>query len=124
MLDVAELRALFPGLETRIYLNTAGMGLGSLPARQAYEQALDQWANGDGQLVSAQADRAAEESRGLFAAIVGADADEVALVPFASAAAGIVAAQLPAARTGDNVLVGDIEFSSNYFAWRLLEHKG
>ena len=37
---------------------------------------------------------------------------------------GLVAAQLNAAAPGENVVVGEREYSSNYFPWRQLEGKG
>jgi hypothetical protein len=38
----ANLQALFPGLAGMIYMNTATMNIGSLPASQAYERGLAQ----------------------------------------------------------------------------------
>jgi selenocysteine lyase/cysteine desulfurase len=65
-----------------------------------------------------------EDARALFAQIVGAGPDEVALVPAVSMAAGIVAANLPPATRGENVVVPANEFSSNYFPWLLLRDRG
>jgi cysteine desulfurase / selenocysteine lyase len=53
--------------------------------------------------------------------IVGAPAECVAIVPSVSAGAGIVAANLPPATRGENVVVAENEFNSNYFPWRLHE---
>jgi selenocysteine lyase/cysteine desulfurase len=41
-----------------------------------------------------------------------------------SSAAGLVAAQLGAAGRGENVVIGEREYSSNHFPWRQLAHKG
>lgn len=41
-----DLRALFPGLTSAIYMNTATVNIGSLPAWQAYEHGLEQWMKG------------------------------------------------------------------------------
>ncbi len=41
-----------------------------------------------------------------------------------SSAAGLVAAQLGPAAPGDNVVIGEREYSSNHFPWRQLERKG
>ena len=121
-MDLTALRALFPELERAVYLNTASMALGALPVRRAYERALAEWTAG--QFAWPEAERAADEARVLFARIVGADPDEVALVPSVSTAAGIVAAQLPPARPGANILVGDIEYCSNSYPWQLLAERG
>ena len=71
-----------------------------------------------------EAERAGEASRAVFAQIIGADADEIAIVPAVSTAAGIVAANLPPAKSGENVLVAGGEFTSNYFPWLLLQERG
>ena len=41
-----------------------------------------------------------------------------------SSAAGLVAAQFGTAAAGDNVVIGEREYSSNHFPWRQLERKG
>jgi selenocysteine lyase/cysteine desulfurase len=121
-MDVAEIRRLFPGLADTIYLNTATMAVGCEPAREAYEHAALCWSKG--RFDWPEAERAGEEARAAFAGIVGAHPDEVAIVPAVSAAAGIVAANLPPAKTGENVVVAESEFSSNYFPWLMLRQRG
>jgi selenocysteine lyase/cysteine desulfurase len=46
------------------------------------------------------------------------------LIASVSAAAGLVAAQFGPARSGQNVVIGEREYSSNHFPWRLLADKG
>ena len=58
------------------------------------------------------------------AALMGADASDVALIASVSAAAGLVAAQFGPGRAGQNVVIGEREYSSNHFPWRLLAGKG
>src|SRR5262245_26262736 len=118
----ADIRALFPQLRDTIYLNTATMGVGCAAARDALSAAIEQWTRGRFDWV--EAERAGEDARSLFAAMIGAHADEVAIVPAASTAAGLVSANLPPARPGENVVVAAHEFSSNYFPWLLLEQRG
>lgn len=118
----ADVRQLFPGLKNTIYLNTASMNVGSAPARAAYELALEQWSAG--RFDWTEAERAGEDARALFAEIIGATAGEIAIVPAVSTAAGIVAANLPPARPGENVVVAENEFASNYFPWLLLRERG
>jgi selenocysteine lyase/cysteine desulfurase len=112
----------FPGLEDTIYLNTATMGVGCRAARAAYERAVDQWSRGRFDWM--EAERAGEDARAVFAQIIGAEVDEIALVPAVSTAAGIIAANLPPAKHGENVVVAESEFSSNYFPWLLLRERG
>ena len=47
-MDAADIRQLFPGLKDTIYLNTATMNVGSAPAREAYELAVERWSAGRG----------------------------------------------------------------------------
>ena len=58
-----------------------------------------------------------ERARALFASMIGAEADSVALVPAASYGTAIAAANLvPAA--GQQILVLEDQFPSNYYVWR------
>jgi selenocysteine lyase/cysteine desulfurase len=122
MMNMAEIRALFPGLTGTIYLNTATMSAGSAPARAAYERAAERWSAG--RFDWTDAERAGEDARAMFAEIIGAQAADVAIVPAVSSAAGIVAANMPAAKAGENVVVAENEFTSNYFPWLLLRERG
>ena len=98
VLDLAEIRRLFPDLDGTTYLNTANMCVGCAPATEAYQGALSRW--GRGRFDWTEAERAGEDARASFAAIVGAEAEDVALLPAVSAAAGLVAANLPPAGPG------------------------
>ncbi|MCB5275834.1 putative cysteine desulfurase [Arthrobacter sp. SO5] len=60
----------------------------------------------------------------MFAEIIGATVEEIAIVPAVSTAAGIVAANLPSAQQGENIVVAGNEFTSNYFPWLLLRERG
>lgn len=122
VVDAAAVRALFPGLRDTIYLNTATLSMGCAPAREAYVRAADRWSTGTFDWT--ESERAAEDSRGVFAEIVGAQAEEIAIVPAVSVAAGIVSANLPPAKAGENVIVAENEFSSNFFPWLLLRDRG
>lgn len=121
-MNPAEIRTLFPGLRDTLYFNTSTMAVGSAPAREAYERALERWSAG--RLDWPEAERAGEVDRAMFARIVGASPEQVALVPAVSVAAGIVGANLPPGRAGENVVVAAHEFTSNYFPWVLLRERG
>src|SRR5205085_10217092 len=98
-MNVTLLRTLFPGLTNTTYLNTATMAIGNTAARAAFADAVERWSAGSFDWL--EAERAGEEARAHFAALVGAATDEVALVPAVSTAAGIVAANLPPAAPGE-----------------------
>jgi selenocysteine lyase/cysteine desulfurase len=121
-MDITALRHLFPALEQSIYFDTATMALGSTLARDAYARAVDDWSRGRFKWVMAE--EAGEQARAGFAGIVGAQKQDVAIVPTVSIAAGTVAANMPPAKRGENILVGAREFSSNYYPWLLLRERG
>jgi selenocysteine lyase/cysteine desulfurase len=58
------------------------------------------------------------------AALIGADPADIALIASVSAAAGMVAAQFGPAERNQNVVIGEREYSSNHYPWRLLAQKG
>ena len=120
--DIREARRLFPATTDRAYLNTAAVGLASRRLADTYHQLVDRWVeNGfdwrDGE-------RAANAARAAAARLIGAGADDVALIPALSSAAGLVAAQLGPAPAGGNVVIGAREYSSNNFPWQQLSAKG
>ena len=121
-MNIEEARSLFPALTNITYFNTATMAVGCIPACKAYEKATADWSNGKFDWV--QAEQAGEDCRAIFAAIINASPDEIAIVPAVSTSAGIVAAQLGIAKPNDNILVADIEFSSNLFPWLSLKDLG
>ncbi len=118
-----EAARFFPGLAGIIYMNTASLSPGCEPAVEALKTAADEWAHG--RLDWPEAERAGEEARDLFGHLVNAAPGCVALVPAASAVAGLIAAHL-AHRfpQGGNVVVGAEEFTSNLYPWRVLETRG
>ena len=68
--------------------------------------------------------REAESVRRLFAGLIGATADDIAIVPATSYGMAVAAANLPVERRQE-VLVLESQFPSNYYAWhRLAETHG
>jgi cysteine desulfurase/selenocysteine lyase len=120
--DVTEARRLFPATAGRAYFNTAAVGLASHQLAQTYHAAVDEWATHG--LDFTRGEQAANEARVLAARLIGANPADVALIPSVSSAAGLVAAQLGEAAPGENVVIGEREYSSNHFPWRQLERKG
>lgn len=110
----------YEGTPTRGYLDSATYGLPPLSTLRAMEEALEGWRTGrrwrdweeDG-----------EECRSLFAGLVGARAEDIALVTTTSSAAGLVAASLEA-EAGSNVVLYERDFTSAMLPWRSLERRG
>jgi selenocysteine lyase/cysteine desulfurase len=97
-----------PGL---IYLDAATYGLPPQASVDALTRALHRWQDGTAEWI-AEWDREGETCRALFAQLIGARADEIALVPTVSAGVGMVAAGLA---PGTRVLVPEAEFTSVLF---------
>jgi selenocysteine lyase/cysteine desulfurase len=92
------------------WLNTASYGLPPRPTVEAVRRALLEWQRGAGPW--ADWDVSTGRARAAFARLVGAEADDVAVGSAVSQMLAPVAASLP---TGANVVVPDIEFTSNLF---------
>jgi selenocysteine lyase/cysteine desulfurase len=103
----------------RPYLNTASYGLPPRPAFEALQAALDEWRGGrtswEGWTGSVARARAS------FARLLGCDADDVAAGATVSELVGLVAASLP---DRAEVLVPELEFTSNLFPWLAQEGRG
>ena len=120
--DITEARRLFPATTGRAYFNTAAVGLASRRLAETYHAAVDEWVYARPRLL--RGERAANQARAAAARLIGADPADLALIPSVSSAAGLVAAQLGVAGAGENVVIGEREYSSNHFPWRQLAHKG
>ena len=120
--DICEARRLFPAAAGRAYFNTAAVGLASGRLADTYHEFIDEWtAIG---LDYHQGEQAAGHARSAVARLIGADACDIALIPSVSSAAGLVAAQFGPASPGENIVIGQREYSSNHFPWRQLAGRG
>ena len=122
VVDVRDARNLFPATATSAYFNTAAVGLASNDLTDAYHRYVDEWSEAG--LDYVRGEEAAEIARTSVAALMGADRSDIALIASVSAAAGLVAAQFGPAAGAQNVVIGEREYSSNHFPWRLLADKG
>ncbi len=120
--DVRNARALFPATDETAYFNTAAVGLGSRALAAALRAFIDDWLEHGLDFVRGEA--AGESARTSVAALMGADRSDIALISSVSAAAGLVAAQFGRAVRGQNVVIGEREYSSNHYPWRMLANKG
>jgi selenocysteine lyase/cysteine desulfurase len=114
-------RELFDIPEDIIYLNCANMSpqLRAVTAAglQAVRAKAAPWMLGARDWFSG-----AERLRALFARIVNADQESIALVPSVSYGIAIAAANVPVGR-GQSILLLDQEFPSNVYAWRALAER-
>ena len=104
----------------RGYLDTGTYGLPPRSSVEAVERALAGWR---GREAWRQWEEDGEACRALFAGLVGARPEDVALLPALSSAAGLAAASLRAG-PGDNVVLCEDDFTSTLLPWRGLESRG
>ncbi len=110
----------YEGIRTAGYLDTATYGLPPRATLGALERAVAGWREWEDWH---RWEEDGEACRALFGRLVGAHPEDVALLPALSAAAGIVAASLPAG-PGDNVVLYEEEFHSALLPWMPLESRG
>jgi selenocysteine lyase/cysteine desulfurase len=110
----------YEGGHTAGYLDTATYGLPPRSTLAALERALERWRGWEDWH---RWEEDGEACRAAFARILGARPREIAILPALSAAAGIVAASLPA-ESGTNVVCYEKEFHSALLPWLALERQG
>lgn len=117
-MNLEELRAQFPALQTYVWLNSATAPPAARPVSDAVRRTIDEWESGD--FAWRDWEGEAYQTRSSFADLIGADPDEVALASAVSYSASAVAASLPTGR----VVVGAREFRSNFYPWLALRERG
>jgi selenocysteine lyase/cysteine desulfurase len=109
-------RRLFSELRATAYLNHAAISPASDPVRAAARNALDELARQGSAAFSARlAEREALRSK--LARLLGADADEIALVPSTMYGLSALAVSFPW-RTGDRVIAFEGEYPTNVSVWQ------
>lgn len=111
-------RALFDIPDDVTYLNCASQSPLLRASVAAGEMGVSRKARPWGSLRD-DAAHEAEQARALFANLIGAMADDIALVPATSYGASVAAANLPIA-SNQKILVLEEQFPSNYYAWQHL----
>lgn len=111
------IRDLFSPAPGTIYLDAATYGLPPRPTIAALETALGDWQSGTAEW-QVDWDRVGEECRTIFATLIGATPDSIALIPTVSAGVGLVAASVA---PGSEILVPEEEFTSVLFPFLVAE---
>src|SRR5262249_62001317 len=117
-----EFRSRFPILERRVYVNSCSQGALSIDVEQGVRSYLESW-HDEGSPWERWVDQV-ERLRARFAASIGADTDEVAVMPSASAGINAVASALDFSGPRSHVVVGDFEFPTMAQVWLGEERRG
>ena len=114
-----DFRSIFPGAHEQVYLNVAARGLVPTTVRDVVAAYLDDCVAGTSDKDRLR--REVEETRGAFASMIGADADEVAITKNVSEGLNLFAASLPW-ESGDNIVIcPELEHPNNIYLWYNLE---
>jgi selenocysteine lyase/cysteine desulfurase len=118
----AEFRKRFPILTDRVYVNSCSQGALSVDVEEAIAAYLESWhrEGSPWELWVTQVNRL----RGRFAAAVGADEDEIAVVPSASAGINAVASALDFSGARSHVAMGPFEFPTMAQIWLAQQPRG
>ena len=117
-MNLGDQRDLFEVPEGISYLNCAYMGPQLRETREIGERSAGRKSR-PWEVTPAAFFEDAEEVRGLFARLVGGDADGVAIVPSVSYGMAVATANVPVGR-GERVLILEDQFPSNVYPWREL----
>ena len=121
-MTLPRFRARFPILTRLVYVNSCSQGALSLDVEaamaaftnswQTYGSPWDQWVG------------EVERLRSVFATSIGADADEVAVMPNASVAASAIATALAFDGGRRSVVLGEFEFPTMAHVWMAQQRRG
>jgi len=114
-LPLDRFRARFPILGRRVYVNSCSQGALSTDVETALTAFTESWHAGGSPWE--QWVEEVERLRTLVAATIGAEADEVAIMPSASVAIAAIATALPFDRSRHKVVLGEFEFPTMAHAW-------
>ena len=110
MMNIQRIREQFPVVRNRVFLNHAGVSPLSTPVLEAMQKHMGE--SCEFGATSADLDK----GRKLFAELIGAEPEEIALVPNTSTGLNTVANMLDYP-PGSNVVVTDLEFPSVVYPW-------
>jgi selenocysteine lyase/cysteine desulfurase len=122
VITLDSFRARFPILTHRVYVNSCSQGALSLDVEAAFGAFTESWHTRGSPWDRWMAE--VERLRGLFAASIGADADEIAVMPSASAATAAIATALRFDSPRSHVVLGEFEFPTSTHVWLAQARRG
>ena len=122
--DLLRYRDEFPITRERTYLISASLGPLANRTRALADEHLDLWGKlGPEELWFNHGMPRLEECRSSFARLIGADADEIAVVPSVSSGLSSIASCLDLTKR-PKVVLTDMDFPTNHYVWRAQERRG
>ena len=121
-MTLERFRARFPILGRRVYVNSCSQGALSLDVESALAAFTESW-----HTHGSPWDRwvgEVERLRAVFAAAIGADADEIAVMPNASAGITAIATALAFDADRRTVVLGEFEFPTMAHVWLAQQRRG
>lgn len=124
MPSLSSYRREFPVLAQRTYLISASLGPLSSRSRRSAEEHLDLWERlGPEELWGDHGLPRLQQCRERFATLIGADADEVAIVPSVSSGLSSIATCFDF-RSRPKIVLSDMDFPTDHYVWRAQERVG
>ena len=122
--DLSRFRDEFPVLADRTYLIAASLGPLSRRSRSLAEEHLDLWERlGPEELWFDHGLPKLQEVRERFARMIGADSDEIAIVPSVSSGLSSLATALDL-EGRPKIILSEMDFPTNHYVWRAQEKRG
>lgn len=122
--DLLGYRDEFPITGERTYLISASLGPLSKRSRALAEEHLDLWGRlGPEELWFDHGMPKLEECRRSFARLIGADVDEIAIVPSVSSGLSSIASCLDLS-SRPRIVLTEMDFPTNHYVWRAQERRG
>ncbi|HWF84401.1 MAG TPA: aminotransferase class V-fold PLP-dependent enzyme, partial [Vicinamibacterales bacterium] len=121
-LSPAQFRSQFPIFSHRIYVNSCSQGALSFDVEAALKEYVESWHAG-GSPWELWVEKV-EELRAAFAASIGADRDEIAVLPSASAGINAIASALDFSGPRSQVVMGEFEFPTMAQIWLAQQRRG
>ena len=121
--EIERLRSEFPVVDEMTYLDMAYGNPLAMSVKWAMEEYMEAFQRDGVSVARARAYRVLEEVRAKFAALVGAEASEIAFVKNTSEGLNITSSGLRV-EVGDNVVLNELEHPNNTHCWNLLRRKG
>src|SRR5437867_1166950 len=121
-LSPSQFRSRFPIFGRLVYVNSCSQGALSTDVEASMREYLESWHDA-GSPWELWVERV-EELRAAFAASIGADREEIAVLPSASAGINAIASALDFSGSRSTVVMGEFEFQTMAQAWLAQERRG